>query len=182
MHEQEIIKKLQEGHIVGMPTDTIYGMLGLAKNKYIVERIYGLRKRNPEKPCIILIGDMSQIKEFGIHLSESIFKKLEAYWPGPVSIIFDCPHESFSYLHRGTKSLAFRLPNNESLRTILRATGPLVAPSLNLEGFPIAETIEEAKKYFDNDIVYSDGGTIQGKPSKVIQYNTGTNDFTIIRD
>lgn len=182
MKEQDIITILANGGIVGMRTDTIYGILARADLPHVVERVYVLRKRNPEKPCIILIGDISQIDIFSISLSSSVKEKLSSLWPGPVSIIFNCPSEKFSYLHRGTYSLAFRLPNDEKLIRILKATGPLIAPSLNWEGHPPAETIEEAKKYFGDEIEYVDEGKVVGKPSKVVRYNDETDDFTIIRN
>jgi L-threonylcarbamoyladenylate synthase len=73
-------------------------------------------------------------------------------------------------LHRGTKTLAFRLPSSQSLRTLLIETGPLIAPSANPEGQAPAQNITEAKKYF-GDLVdfYLDGGEIHGKASKVIK-------------
>ncbi len=182
MEQKLLIQKLKQGEIVGMPTDTIYGLVGLASNTQTVEAVYTLRKRNKQKPCIILIGDISDVERFGIKLSDTTMQEIANYWPGPVSIIFDCPLEEFSYLHRGTQSLAFRLPDNPNLQAILRETGPLIAPSLNWEGEPPAETIDEARKYFGDSIDYVDGGRIIGKPSKVVRYSKETNDFTTIRD
>ncbi len=78
--------------------------------------------------------------------------------------------DRWKYLHRGTNTLAFRLPSKKSLRNLLKKTGPLVAPSANPEGKPPAKTIKEAKRYFKNKIdFYLDGGRIAGKPSKLIQ-------------
>ena len=105
-------------------------------------------------------------------------KVLQKYWSfdfaqdehNATSIVFDCQNELFSYLHRGTNSLAFRLPLPEDLQRLLKKTGPLIAPSANLEGFPPALDIVEAKKYFGDAVdLYIDGGTIKGKASKVIK-------------
>ncbi len=170
-----------------MPTDTIYGIVGSALSKSVVERIYDIRKRAPQKPCIILIGDINELHEFSIHLSDKQKEKLEEYWSfdvtqdlRPTSIILDCNDYRFSYLHRGTKTLAFRIPLNLELRNLLKQTGPLIAPSANPEGLLPAQNIEEAKKYFAEAVsLYVDGGEITGKASKIIRLNSDGSTFTI---
>ena len=156
-----------------MPTDTLYGVVGKADSEETVRRIYKIRKRSPDKPCIVLIGDTNELKKFSVDISEEQKNKLEEYWfteNRPTSIILDCPNEKFSYLHRGTKTLAFRLPHEKELRNLLLETGPLIAPSANLEKFPASENIEDAKKYFGDQVdLYVDGGGVVGKPSRVIK-------------
>ena len=153
-----------------MPTDTLYGIVGKALDPSIVERIYSARKRNPTKPCIILIGDIKDLKNFSISLSSAQEKFLKEHWPAPISVILDCKNPSLEYLHRGTETLAFRMPSPESLRLLLLQTGPLIAPSANTEGLSPAKNIEEAKKYFGEQVdFYLDGGNIIGKASKVLR-------------
>src|SRR5204863_149383 len=70
--------------------------------------------------------------------------------------------EKFEYLHRGTNTLALRLPKDESLQNLLKKTGPLIAPSANVEGLPPAKNITDAKKYFGDGVdLYIDGGEIE---------------------
>jgi L-threonylcarbamoyladenylate synthase len=171
-NDKNLIKILLENGIVIMPTDTIYGIVGKALEKNVTERIYGIKKRNPEKPCIILIGGISEIEKFGIKLTQGQEETLKKYWPGPVSVILDCEDSFLEYLHRGTKTLALRLPSSDSLRNLLIKTGPLIATSANPEDSSPAQTIEEAKKYFGNLIdLYLDGGISEGKHSKLIKLN-----------
>ena len=163
-------KVLKEGGVVVMPTDTLYGVVGSALNQFVVERIYNIRKRNLEKPCIILISDITELDKFSIHLYPGQKKTLSGYWPAPISAVIDCENDDFFYLHRGTRTLAFRVPENEELRILLTATGPLIAPSANLEARPPSRTISEAKEYFGDKVdLYIDGGEIRGKASKVIK-------------
>ncbi len=176
---KNLIKVLKNGGVVIMPTDTIYGIVGSALNSPTVERIYDIRKRAPEKPCIILIRHVDELINFNITISQEQKSVLNKYWsfgltkdfqPSPVSIIFDCLDESLEYLHCGTNSLAFRLPINMDLQKLLQETGPLIAPSANPEGLPTAQNIQEAQKYFNNKVdLYIDGGEIFGKASKVIK-------------
>ncbi len=176
---ENIITVVKGGGVVVMPTDTIYGMVTNALNTVAVERIYQIRKRAPEKPCIVLIGDVKELENFSIELSEEQKEKIKEYWnldvnsteqKRPTSIIFDCNEERFAYLHRGTHTLAFRLPAQADLRTLLNETGPLIAPSANTEKFPASETIEDAKNYFGDDVdLYVDGGPIISRASQVIK-------------
>lgn len=179
-----LLKTLQEGGVAVIPTDTIYGIVGKASDSSVVERIYRIRKRAPQKPCIILISDIGELEKFSITLSVEQKNQLEEYWskPDPVSIVLDCPNDRFTYLHRGTHTLAFRMPHQEELRELLRRTGPIVAPSANTEGMSPAQNIEEAKKYFGDSIdMYIDGGDIQGNPSKIIKLHKDGS-VTILRE
>lgn len=151
-YSPEIISSLKQGGIGVLPTDTIYGIVACALNAKAVERVYEVRRRRPDKPCIILIADVSDLSRFGITVDQSTHQLINKLWPGAISIILPCEHEDFSFLHRGTKTLAFRLPASDALRVFLRATGPLIAPSANPEGMQPATTIGEAKIYFDDRV------------------------------
>lgn len=171
--DKNLIKVLSENGIAVMPTDTLYGIVGRAANESVVNKIYLTRKRSPEKPCIILIGDIGELEKFSINLSEEQKLVIKEYWPGPVSIIFDCFNEELLYLHRGTNSLAFRMPALEALRNLLLKVGPLIAPSANPEGLAPARSIDDAKKYFGDSVdLYIDGGVLIGKASKIIKLNS----------
>lgn len=172
MNEYE--KMLKVGKIGVIPTDTIYGIVGQALNKDAVERIYAVRKRNPNKPMIILIRSAKDLELFGIETNEKLKTLLFQFWPGKVSVVLpivnDFYLEKLFYLHRGTNTLAFRLPKEKKLADLLSQTGPLVAPSANTEGLPPSTTIEEAKKYFGDQVdFYLDGGKMESPPSKLIK-------------
>lgn len=153
-----------------MPTDTIYGVVGSALSKKAVLRIYKLRRRNPKKPMIILIGAFKDLSRFGIRLDKEIKRKLNGFWPGRVSVILPCRLKKYAYLHRGTRTLAFRLPAKRDLRELLKFTGPLVAPSANIEGKRPARTIGEARKYFGGSVdFYIDAGKLDRAPSSLVK-------------
>ncbi len=163
------IKILKNGGIGVLPTDTLYGLVGQALNEGTVERIYQVRKRRPDKPFIVLISDISDLDKLEIKLDDESKKVLEKIWPGQVSVILPCDNPKLKYLHRGM-DLAIRLPDKQDLRNIIKETGPLVAPSANLEGETPAYTIEEAKKYFSNLVdFYEDCGRLESKPSTLIK-------------
>jgi L-threonylcarbamoyladenylate synthase len=174
MEKALVIETIQRGGIGVLPTDTIYGVVASALLPAAVERVYQVRGRRPDKPCIILISAVTDISRFAISIDDKTTQILAELWPGPFSVVLDCPQQMYAYLHRGTNTLAFRLPKNEELQEILRATGPLIAPSANPEGLKPAASTQKAREYFDDRVdFYVDGGIRAGEPSTVVQIKDG---------
>jgi len=170
----ELVELLKTGGIAVIPTDTIYGIVASALNEASVEKIYSLRKRQPDKPMITLISSLSDLELFGVEVTEDQRELLEKLWPNKLSVILPCNNPKFAYLHRGTNSLAFRMPAKQDLLELLSKTGPLVAPSANTEGSPEAKTIDEAKAYFGDEVaVYLDQGALEAKSSTLINLSQG---------
>jgi L-threonylcarbamoyladenylate synthase len=170
MKKEEVIKILKSGGIGIIPTDTLYGLVGQALDKSAVERIHKVRQRRPDKPSIILIGLIDDLKLFGIELTEKENVFLEKYWPGELSVVLPCKLTKFKYLHRDTNTLAFRLPAKKSLLEILHQTGPLVAPSANPEGQKPADNLLEASEYFGSNVDFYYGrGDLTGLPSTLVK-------------
>ena len=173
--DPELINILKNGGVAVMPTDTIYGIVGRAEDEQAVKRIYELKQRAPEKPCIILISNENELEKFSVKLTPKQAAQTKEFWSKtretrPTSIILDCDQPKLSYLHRGTRTLAFRLPYDDALRNLLKSTGPLIAPSANPEGLTPAKDIGQAKDYFGEMVdIYIDGGELKGQPSKIIK-------------
>lgn len=171
---RQVAEVLRCGGIGVLPTDTIYGIVGSALFPKTVLRIYRVRERSFKKPMIILINSLADLKLFGVKLNRNLKKLLTKYWPGKVSVILPCRSKRFFYLHRGKKTLAFRLPAKKDLSKLLAETGPLVAPSANSEGKPPARTVKEAKKYFKNKVdFYVNQGKLLSPPSALITLKKG---------
>ena len=170
INNQKLIQIIKKDGVGVLPSETLYGLMCQALSKKAVTRLYKIRQRNPEKPCIILISKISDLKLFGVELKSFEKKFLAKYWPGAVSVVLDCQNAKFFYLHRGTKTLAFRLPKYESLQKLISKTGPLLAPSANQEGLAPALTIEEAQKYFGEEVdFYVNVGKLNKKPSTLVR-------------
>lgn len=170
----EAARLLKEGKIGVMPTDTVYGLVGQALSKETVERIYDVKGRDEGKPFIVLIDSMDDLARFGARPDNNAVEFLNDYWPGKVSAIL--PVEGgFEYLHRGTKAIAFRMPEKEELDGVIAEAGPLVAPSANPQGQPPATSIDEAHRYFGGSVdFYVDGGDIDSEPSTVVRLGGGS--------
>lgn len=180
---QKAEKVLKKSGVIISPTDTLYGLLAKALDKKAVGKVYKVKGRDKGKPCIILISSLSDLKKFGVTLNIDQHKFLAKVWPGKISIILSCPQSKFKYLHRGTKTIAFRMigPRNRNLYQLIKSVGPLVAPSANPEGANPAKSMWEAKKYFGENIdLYLCGHTRVSKPSTLVKY-TGKN-IVILRN
>lgn len=153
-----------------IPSETIYGIMAPALDKASVERLYDAKGRRPDKPTSVLISSEAELERFGVHPTAIQKKFMKRFWPGPVTLVFETSAgKKLEYLHRGTNTLAFRVPNNKKFRELLNERGPLAASSANPEGKPPATTIKEAREYFGNTIdEYVDGGTLAGKPSTLV--------------
>lgn len=179
--QTQIIEIIREGGVGVLPTDTLYGLVGSALSPDAVDRIYDLKQRDPSKPLIVLIADIEELERFGIVISDMLLERLSGYWPGPNSVVLPTIDDQFEYLDRGRGSIAFRLPAHDELRALLRMTGPLVAPSANVEGAQPAITIEMARAYFGSDAsFYVDAGELKGKASTLIEFDG--DDIRILRD
>lgn len=174
MFSDDIVEALKQGGVGVIPTDTLYGLVASALDVDAVSRVYELKRRDPRKPLIVLVGDIEDIERFGVVLSDQLRAQLDSYWPGPYSILLPVIDDTFEYLHRGTDAIAFRIPDDEELRSLLRATGPLVAPSANIEGDAPAQTVSMAQRYFGTDAdFYIDGGMLDSPPSTIVRLNDG---------
>lgn len=165
------VEILKQGGVGVLATDTLYGLVGSAFSSETVERIYKLKERNPAKPFIVLISSVEDVEKFGIALTAKLVEKLKKHWPGTYSILMPVSGKQFEYIHRGTNQIAFRIPDKKDLLELLKQTGPLVAPSANLESMPPAQTIGEAQNYFSADVdFYVDSGELQNKASTILSF------------
>jgi L-threonylcarbamoyladenylate synthase len=159
---------MQPSSVGVIPTDTLYGIVGSALSHAVVERIYELRRRERDKPLIVLLPDVKELSKFQVELSDQTSALLKRVWPGPVSVIVPVTDPEWAYLHRGSGGIAFRVPKKPGLQELLRQTGPLVAPSANLAGEKPAATVAEAQAYFGDAIFYLDEGRIEGEASALV--------------
>lgn len=174
---EHCIKALNYGGVVMMPTDTVYGLVVRVDDKNAVEKICRLKQRKPI-PGTILASNKTQIENLGI--DGTLLSVADKYWPGPVSVVF--PVEDNNHLHQGLNSIAIRIPDILWLRKLIEETGPLMTSSANLSGSTVLESVEEAKVVFKSNVDhYLDGGSIVGRPSKIIKIDDNGKE-TILRN
>jgi L-threonylcarbamoyladenylate synthase len=163
------LQLLNNGGVGILPTDTIYGIVTQVKNHESVKRLYKLKDRE-NKPGTIIASNIQQIIDLGIR--QKYIEIARDFWPNPISVILPAD-DSLSYIHQGKNSLAFRVVSDPEIAKLLDITGPLLTTSANEPGKPVANTIDEARKYFGNLVdFYINGGDLSNTvASAVIMVN-----------
>lgn len=164
LDDDRLIAMLKQGGVGVLPTDTVYGLVCLAANQSSVERLFGDIKPREHKPGTVVGATLEQFVQLGV--KKRYLTAVEQFWPGPVSV--EVPH-GVAYLHRGTGRQAFRVPDNEPLRTLLASVGALQTTSANAPDQPTAGTIEQAQRYFGDKVdFYVDGGDRSNQPVSTV--------------
>ncbi len=162
---RQAVDYLNEGKVGVIRTDTLYGLVARADNQAAVERIFSIKQRSPDKPVLVLIANQANL--FDEYETAPFYDGL---WPGKNTVILPAPSAP-EWITRGTRTVAYRLPDDKSLQYLLEQTGPLVAPSANPEGQPPAATTGQAIDYFGTQVdFYVDGGEVtDDAPSRLLR-------------
>jgi len=166
----EAARIIANGGVIAFRTDTFYGLGADPFNRDAVARIRELKGREDDKPILVLVSDQNQVERF---IEQSGFFKMVAVgrWPAPLTLIGVSRPEVPLELTAGTNSLGVRLPDDEAVRSLVRACGgALTATSANLSGQAPARAAKEVQNYFPEGIdLIIDGGEVTAtQPSTVL--------------
>ena len=170
--EMEIAGEIvRNGGLVAFPTETVYGLGADAFNAEAVENIYTVKGRPADNPSIVHIWSRDQLPEITTEITPVMEKVMDAFWPGPVTMIchrtFEVPYVTTG----GLETVGIRMPSNPAAQAFLKAAScPVAAPSANLSGKPSPTTAEHVRDDFDGRIdAIIDGGPCEfGIESTVI--------------
>lgn len=167
---------LRSGETVAFPTDTVYGLGANAYQDTAVQKIYTAKGRPSDKPLILLIHDKTQLLQFTDTISDAAQRLMDAFWPGPLTLIFPLRDGIVSTeVTRGKASIGVRMPNHAAALELLRlADVPVAAPSANLSGNPSPVTAEQVAHDLDGRIAaIVDGGPCKiGEASTILDLST----------
>ena len=127
-------KNIENNNIIGLPTETVYGLAGNAYSHISVKKIFNLKKRTPINPLIIHFKNIVDLKKDAI-LNKNFFKLYKAYCPGPITFILNKKQKSkiSKIATAGNKTVAVRFPKHKVAINLLKALRvPLAAPSANI--------------------------------------------------
>ena len=128
---------LKAGGLVAFPTETVYGLGGNALDETASRRIYEAKGRPSDNPLIVHIADTKDLPPLAKEIPDAAWKLADAFWPGPMTMIFRSSGLVPSATTGGLDTVAVRLPSNEIARALIRAGGGYVAaPSANASGRP----------------------------------------------
>lgn len=151
----EAAEILKGGGLVAFPTETVYGLGGNGLDKEAAKKIYAAKGRPSDNPLILHVSSIEEVYPLVKALPEKAKKLMEAFWPGPLTLVLPksdiVPEESTG----GLETVALRSPENALTLSLIRACGfPIAGPSANLSGRP---SPTEASHVFE-DL----GGRIEG--------------------
>lgn len=132
---------LNNGQVVGMPTETVYGLAANALDENAVEKIFIAKGRPQDNPLIVHINSMKMLKGLVEYVPQIAYTLVEKFWPGPLTMIFHKSDKIPSAVTAGLSTVAIRFPSNKVARKLIEKSGlPLAAPSANLSGSPSPTT------------------------------------------
>lgn len=144
----EAVKHLQEGAIVALPTETVYGLAAHALNTEALKAIFQIKGRPLTDPLIVHILDSAEAEKLLLHpLSAKAKKLIATFWPGPLTLILPKASHVPDLLTAGRPNIALRSPKHPVFREILRLSRlPLAAPSANPFGYLSPTEASHVKK------------------------------------
>ncbi len=153
-------ERIRRGQVVGMPTDTFYGLAADPFNLHAVDSIYEIKSRNRHKPLSLLIESVEQAEHLAKPLPDEFHLLAEKFWPGPLTIVVPASPKLPLKVTANTGNIAVRIPAAEIPVAVIRAAGlPLTATSANLSGMPECTDAAAVKLQFEDRLpVIVDGG------------------------
>jgi L-threonylcarbamoyladenylate synthase len=137
------VKVLEEGGVLACPTETWLGLLADARNDRALERVAELKGRPPDMPIALLLPDARAVAELAASPSTQARALMEAYWPGPLTILLAARPGLSARLTKDGK-VGVRVPGPSPAADLARAFGrPLTATSANLTGEPPLRSAHE---------------------------------------
>lgn len=134
----EAVALLKAGQVVAFPTETVYGLGGVATNDEAVASIYAAKGRPSDNPLIVHIGAFEQLDRYVTDLSDKAIACMKAFWPGPLTVICKVkPGALSNKVTAGLDTVGIRMPNHPvALRLLRQLDEPVAAPSANTSGKP----------------------------------------------
>ena len=175
---------LRDGKLVGIPTETVYGLAGNALNPDAVTAIFEVKRRPSFDPLIVHVGNLEQVRRYTRFFPEELTALADAFWPGPLTILLPKVDEIPDLVTSGLDTVAVRIPGHALTRELLlNLDFPLAAPSANPFGYISPTRASHVQDQLGDAIPYIlDGGdcavglesTIVGvEDGQVIVYRLG---------
>lgn len=160
-HIQTAADGLRDGHVVAVPTETVYGLGADAANDRAVASVYRLKDRPSFNPLILHFLSMDQMTSW-VHLTPLAYRLGGYFWPGPLTLVLDLIKPRFNLALGGLQTAAVRIPSHPVIRDVLKAFGgPIAAPSANKSERLSPTTAQHVLKCFagaDQPSMILDGG------------------------
>ena len=159
-----VAEKIRAGEVLGMPTDTFYGLAADPYNLHAVDRVYEIKSRSRHKPLSLLIESVDQAADLAWPVPEIFYLLARRFWPGPLTVIVKADPRLPLKVTANTGNVALRVPNAEVPLAIIRSAGlPITATSANLHGeMECTNAMEVRDQLGDCLSIIVDGGQAPG--------------------
>ncbi len=164
------IEALRAGGIVALPTDTVYGIAVALDSPGGLERLFGAKRRPPDKGIVLLLADAAQAPEIA-QWPPAAAVLAEAFWPGGLTLVVPRRGdvELPAVLTGGAPTIGLRTPDHAAPRALAAAVGPLPTTSANVSGLPDAKTAAEIVEQLGDAVeVALDGGATSGASASTV--------------
>jgi len=143
---------LRAGELVGIPTETVYGLAADASQPNAVAKIFTAKGRPNDHPVIVHIAGVEQLKDWAQNIPEAAYKLAHAFWPGPLTLILERQTHVSDSVTGGQNTVGLRAPAHPITHELLRQFGGgLAAPSANQFGHVSPTTAEHVRHEFTTD-------------------------------
>jgi L-threonylcarbamoyladenylate synthase len=179
-----VADRIKSGQVVGMPTDTFYGLAVDPLNLRAVDRIYEIKSRSRHKALSLIVESVDQIEDLAQPLQGDFYALARRFWPGPLTVIVKASSRLPLKVTANTGNVAVRVPSAEIPVALVRATGfPITATSANLSGASECTSAESVQEQLGNRIpLIVDGGTSpRVVASTIVDLTDEENGWRIIR-
>ena len=165
---------LNNEDVIGIPTETVYGLAGNIYSEKAINKIYEIKKRPLINPLIVHIKSLAYLDKVAVDVSESALKLAKTFWPGPLTLVLNKHHSVPDIVTAGKSTVAVRVPNHPVALSLLESVDfPLAAPSANPSGSISPTSAQHVAGYFKDEIkIILDGGVCKrGIESTIIGFN-----------
>ncbi|MDE0069805.1 MAG: L-threonylcarbamoyladenylate synthase [Caldilineaceae bacterium] len=162
---------LDQGAVIGVPTDTVYGLVCLCSDAAAIDRLFAVKERPAEKALPVLLGDVQQARAVVEGpLPPPARLLMERYWPGPLTLVLPAQPHLPTALTAGKGTVGVRLPAQPFLQALARCVGPLASSSANRSGAPPCATAAAVLEQLEGRIplLVDAGPTPLAEPSTVL--------------
>jgi L-threonylcarbamoyladenylate synthase len=167
----EVVSALRRGEVIGLPTDTVYGLAADGFSREAVARLFLVKRRPAVKPIPLLAGSIEQAERIGV-LTGAARQAAGRHWPGALTLVVRRAPGLPDWLGDvGRDSVGLRVPAHPAALALLERAGPLAVTSANRSGAPPAQDAAAARSIFGGEVAaYLAGAGAGGAPSTVVDF------------
>ena len=162
-----------KGEVVGIPTETVYGLGADASNENAVRKIFSAKGRPADNPLIVHLADFSDAVKYTSYIPELAYKLAEKFCPGALTMVLPKNDRIPLVTSGGLDTVGIRIPSHAVMHKLIEISGkPIAAPSANISGYPSPTSAQHVMRDMNGKIsaVVDGGQSLYGVESTVISF------------